>query len=77
VPDNACTRAAQPKSSSSSSDVVHFLLAAPVSGYVGLGFPASKGRMVPADAVIGYVEGATAQPKVGGWLPFCGACVVC
>ncbi|WIA44627.1 hypothetical protein OEZ86_007344 [Tetradesmus obliquus] len=70
LPDNACTRTA-PKSSSSSSSSsssdVHFLLAAPVGGYVGLGFPATRGRMVPADAVIGYVDGATAQPKVSAY----------
>jgi hypothetical protein len=37
--------------------------AAPVGGYAGLGFSASKGRMVPADAVIRYVDAATLTTK--------------
>jgi hypothetical protein len=43
---------------------LHLLLDAPVQGYVGVGFPQTEGQMSPADAVIGWVDGANGQPQV-------------
>lgn len=37
---------------------------APVQGYVGVGFPQTEGQMSPADAVIGWMDGANGQPQV-------------
>lgn len=69
-PSNPCTAATPAANKLAASDLpagalpVHFLLESPVGGYAGLGFPKTKGVMVPADAVIGYVEPATGRPVV-------------
>lgn len=70
-PDNACTKAAGAASNTASSDPgnqpVHFLLESPLAGYAGLSFPAKKGAMSPADAVIGSVDAATGKPTVSAY----------
>eukprot|EP00879_Flechtneria_rotunda_P005969 GHRR01006276.1.p1 GENE.GHRR01006276.1~~GHRR01006276.1.p1 ORF type:complete len:490 (+),score=119.55 GHRR01006276.1:235-1704(+) len=49
------------------SQPIHLLLEVPETGYVGLSFPRTKGEMVPADAIIGWVDQATGQPQVSAY----------
>lgn len=67
-PDNVCTASAAAGGAGSSGGAqqqyLHMLLESPAQGYSGVGFMQTLGQMYPADAVIGYVDGATGQPVV-------------
>lgn len=71
LPDNACTRAAAAvvgtsragnttQSSLQATDMAHFALEGATSGYLALAIGQEKGRMYPADAVMGFMDTAGA-----------------
>ncbi|KAF8055284.1 cytochrome b561 and DOMON domain-containing protein [Scenedesmus sp. PABB004] len=68
-PANPCTASAPAASAAGAApgELLHLLLESPSSGYAGLSFPATPGRMVPADAVIGWLDPASGAPKVSAY----------